>query len=358
MEVYMKDKIITYLFIFYIFIFSLLHLVIKDKDISENERRELSTFPVVSFNNEYITKLDKYLLDHFPLRENFRSLKANYNYHILNKLENNQIYLKNNSIYKSNYPTDKESIKYFINHINKTKKYFTDNNRVYSMIIPDKNYYLYDEDFLHIDYDYIYGEINKLDIGNIDLRNVLNNDDYYQTDTHWRQEKLDKVVRSIINNLDFKYQKILYETNIYDNFYGVYYGESAINRKPEQLIYLSNNIIDNVEVSYLENKNLKEVYNTDKLSSLDSYEVYLDGASSFIEIVNNNINEDRELVIFRDSFASSLSPLLINYYSKITLIDNRYINSNNYLKLIEFNNQDIIFMYSTLLVNNSNSLKN
>jgi len=64
----MKDKIITYLFIFYIFIFSLLHLVIKDKDISENERRELSTFPVVSFNNEYITKLDKYLLDHFQLR--------------------------------------------------------------------------------------------------------------------------------------------------------------------------------------------------------------------------------------------------------------------------------------------------
>ena len=69
----------------------------------------------------------------------------------------------------------------------------------------------------------------------------------------------------------------------------------------------------------------------------------------------NKIN--RELVIFRDSFASSLAPLLIEYYSKITLIDIRYISSNEYLKLIEFNNQDILFLYSTLLVNNSGTLK-
>ena len=43
---------------------------------------------------------------------------------------------------------------------------------------------------------------------------------------------------------------------------------------------------------------------------------------------------EKELVIFRDSFGSSISPLLINYYSKITIIDNRYISSNNYLNLI------------------------
>ena len=95
----------------------------------------------------------------------------------------------------------------------------------------------------------------------------------------------------------------------------------------------------------------------DKLSSLDSYEVYLDGASSFIEIYNDNSISNKELVIFRDSFASSITPLLTNYYQKITLIDNRYIDSKNYLNLIEFNDQDILFMYSTLIVNNSSTLK-
>ena len=121
--------------------------------------------------------------------------------------------------------------------------------------------------------------------------------------------------------------------------------------------YLTNQNINNLQVKYLENKNLNTIYNLDNLNSLDSYEVYLDGASSFIEIYNNNSISNKELIIFRDSFASSITPLLTEYYQKITLIDNRYINSNNYLNLIDFTDQDILFMYSTLIINNSSTLK-
>ena len=90
---------------------------------------------------------------------------------------------------------------------------------------------------------------------------------------------------------------------------------------------------------------------------MDSYDVFLDGSSSFITINNPNSKDNRELVVFRDSFGSSLIPLLISYYSKITIIDIRYITSNYYLKKIEFTNQDVLFLYSTLLVNDSSSLK-
>jgi hypothetical protein len=182
-------------------------------------------------------------------------------------------------------------------------------------------------------------------------------EDYYETDTHWRQERLDKVIIQMSKTIKFDYQKTPYKENIYNNFYGVYYGESAINRSPEKLIYLTNNNLNNIHVKYLENNNLNTIYNLEKLNSWDGYEVYLDGASSFIEIYNKNSKSNKELIIFRDSFASSITPLLTDYYQKITLIDNRYIDSKNYLKLIEFKDQDIIFMYSTLIVNNSNSLK-
>ena len=353
----MKNKIITFIFIIYITTFSILGIILKDKEISIQERRKLETFPKFTLTSEYVNNLDKYLLDHFPFRETFRSIKANFNYKILNKLDNNNIYLLNNSIYKSNYPTNKKSISNFINKINQTKKYLTSNNNTYIMIIPDKNYYLDSEYFLHIDYDYIYNEINKLNINTIDIRNILSLEDYYQTDTHWRQENLDKVVETMNKTMNFNYQKIKYQENTYNNFYGVYYGESAINRNPEKLTYLTNNNLSNLTVNYQENKNLHSIYNLDKLNSLDSYEVYLDGASSFIEIYNNNSLSNKELVIFRDSFASSITPLLTPYYKKITLIDNRYINSTNYLNLIEFNNQDILYMYSTLIINNSSSLK-
>ena len=124
------------------------------------------------------------------------------------------------------------------------------------------------------------------------------------------------------------------------------------------LKYLTNDVIDNVKVRYLENKEFSKVYNEDKLTGVDAYDVYLDGASSYIEIYNDSCKKCKELVLFRDSFGSSIAPLLIDYYSKITMIDNRYIHSSKYLEKIEFNNQDVLFLYSTLLINESFTLKN
>ena len=113
----------------------------------------------------------------------------------------------------------------------------------------------------------------------------------------------------------------------------------------------------NSKVYYLEDRKNDKVYIEDKLNNLDSYDIFLSGPSSYIEIINNNNTTTKELVIFRDSFSSSLAPLLLPYYKKITLIDIRYINSENYLKKINFNNQDVLIIYSTLLINNSYTLK-
>ncbi|MBQ8234561.1 MAG: hypothetical protein IJZ36_03145 [Bacilli bacterium] len=351
----MKNKIIVFTFLGYIFIFGILGIVFKDMEISYSERRKLKTFPNFSFTNTYVSDLDKYFLDHFPFRDTFRSIKAKFNYNVLNKLDNNGIYLKDNYIFKSLYPTNNSSIDKFINVVNKLGSDFKGNK--YLMVIPDKNYYLNDDNFLHIDYEYLYNKMDDIGFINIDIRDIMKLDDYYYTDTHWKQENLDKVIEYMGSIMDFKYVKDGYIKNTYDKFYGVYYGESALGRNPEVLTYLTNDVIDNAYVKYLENDKLDSVYNINNLSSMDSYNVYLDGASSFIEIYNDNSISDRELIIFRDSFGSSIAPLLIKYYSKITLIDNRYISKDNYSDLIEIKNQDVLFMYSTLIVNNSSTLK-
>ena len=353
----MKEKITIILFITYISLFGLLHIIIKDIDVSKTERRKLAQLPDFELNNDYSEKLEKYLLEQFPFKDTYRNIKAKYNYKIINKLENNNIYIKNNYIYKSNYPTNIKSIDNFTKKITNIKQLLK-NNKTYIMVIPDKNYYLKDKYFLNIDYNYIFKEIDKLNINQIDIKNILNMNDFYKTDTHWKQENLDKVVKEICNTLELEYQQETYKYNQYNNFYGVYYGESAVKQNPEILTYLTNETIDKIKVKYLENQNITNIYNTDKLNSLDPYEIYLDGASAFIEITNDKANTDKELVIFRDSFASSITPLLINYYNKITLIDLRYINTENIKKHIEFNNQDVLFMYSTLIINDSFSFKN
>ena len=191
----MKNKIITIIFILYIFIFSILGIIMKDKLISESERRKLKTFPEFSFTSEYVNSLDKYFLDHFPFRDNFRSIKANFNYKILNKLDNNGIYLKDNYIFKTNYPDNQKYINNFIDKTNIIKNKLSENNNVYIMIIPDKNYYLKDKYFLQLDYDNLYKQVDKLNIKNIDIKDIMNLNDYYETDTHWKQENLLKVVK-------------------------------------------------------------------------------------------------------------------------------------------------------------------
>lgn len=59
----------------------------------------------------------------------------------------------------------------------------------------------------------------------------------------------------------------------------------------------------------------------------------------------------KELLLFRDSFGSSIAPLLLENYSKITLIDLRYISQEVLENYIEFNEQDVLFLYSTLVLN-------
>lgn len=352
----MKNKIFVFGFLIIIYGFMMISIFDKNLEVSYNERRQLATLPRFELSTKLSNKVEKYLLDHFPLRDDFRKIKGIFSYKVLFKLENNDVYFKDNYVFKSMYPTNKKSIDNYNKYLDKMNSLFTSDNNVYLMIIPDKNYYLNDKNFLNIDYDYLYDSVG-VNYNKIDIRDVLELDDFYYTDTHWRQENLDKVIKRIDSKMNFGYKNIDYTNNTYSKFYGIYYGES-LNGKPDTINYLTNDIISSSKVYYLENNKLTSVYNPSKLTGMDSYDVYLDGASSYIEITNDKSESNKELVIFRDSFGSSISPLFINYYSKITVIDNRYISSEYFTKLIEFNNQDILIMNSTMIINDSFTLKN
>ena len=95
----------------------------------------------------------------------------------------------------------------------------------------------------------------------------------------------------------------------------------------------------------------------EKARGKDAYEIFLSGTSALQVIENPMAEEERELLVFRDSFGSSLIPLLVNGYSKITVIDTRYVQSSMLGNLVDFHGQDVLFAYSTLIVNNSMSMR-
>lgn len=359
----MKDKLISLGFFSILIGFFLLNILLPDKDLSFSERRKLKPFPDITLENliegKTIKDFENYTLDHFPFRDRFRGLKTSIEFNIFNKLDNNNIFISDNNIFKINYPLRENEVLNFSSKLNNISSNNLKNNKVYLGIIPDKNYYLDKDTHLKIDYDYLISLVNSKieNIKYIDLTTSLNLNDFYYTDLHWKQENLEKVVDVLSKEMNFKINNKNSIVENYSPFYGGYYSQAALNTNTDTLKYSSNIIIENAIVNNLENKDFKHVYNKNKLGTLDSYDVFLSGATSFLEIINPLYKGKKELIIFRDSFGSSLAPLLIEGYSKITLIDLRYINTESTEKLIQFDNQDVLFLYSTILINNSSILK-
>ena len=65
-----------------------------------------------------------------------------------------------------------------------------------------------------------------------------------------------------------------------------------------------------------------------------------------------NATTDKKLVIFRDSFGSSIAPLFVQDYQSVTLVDLRVMNRMS-LRFVDFENADVLFRLSALVLNNT-----
>lgn len=127
--------------------------------------------------------------------------------------------------------------------------------------------------------------------------------------------------------------------------------------KPDELWILESDSLYACTTYNIENRKTAQVYDMEKLSSRDLYDVFLSGPVSVLTVENPAANTDKELIVFRDSFGSSMVPLLIPGYAKVTLVDIRYLPADKLGEFVEFENQDVLFLYSTLVLNQSSMLK-
>lgn len=297
-------------------------------------------------------------MDNFYQRETFRKLKTSVELDIFKKQDVNKIYKYNDFLVEQIYPLDEKSATNLTNKINYIKdNYLNETNKIYYSIIPDKNYYT-DNSHLKLDYDKMQQimENNLNGLQYIDIFQDLSLDSYYYTDSHWKQEKLQNVAKTIAENMNFSITQNYNEQKV-ATFKGVYAGQLPINTKEDEIKILVNDVIADANAYNYETKEQGGIYNFKKLTGYDKYDIYLSGATPLIEISNANNKTNKTLVIFRDSYASSLAPLLMEGYSKITLVDTRYISPKILNEYVDFENADILFIYSTLVINSSMALK-
>ena len=361
----MKNRIISVVLIVFFSGLSLFSWFKPAAEYSESERRKLAQLPELSvssvFSGSFMKNFETYSTEQFPLRDTFRAMKAYVNNNIFKMKDNNDVFVRNGHILKLEYPLNEASVS---NAAKKFRyvydKYLTGNDtKVYFSVVPDKNYYVDMGDYLTIDYDKLISQIKSETefMKYIDISTLLDSDCYYYTDTHWRQEKLLPVARKIASEMGVELKAEYKEKSLRNDFYGVYYGQYALPFEADEIVYLTNDMLESVTVYDYENQKQISVYDMEKAFGRDPYEMFLSGSLPLISIENENASTEKELVVFRDSFGSSLTPLFAEGYKKITVADIRYIHPNMLEKYIEFTNQDVLFIYSTSLLNKSETIK-
>ena len=333
-----------------------------DSEYSKSERRYLKMQPELSLENvlngRFMSEFEEYSLDQFLFREEFRSLKAVTNL----KQDNNNLYTENGNIVKMEYPLNEKSLDRATERFENIYDLYLkkSGSPVYFSIVPDKNYfYAKDSGHLQMDYELL---VSKMVADNsymtyVDIFPFLSKQDYYRTDTHWKQENLtdvaDRLLSSMGNQTETKYRTVQLE----GDFYGVYYGQAALDLKPDKIKVLTNDVISDMSAFDYENYKDIPVYDLEKMDEDDPYELYLGGPVSLVTIENPNADTEEELIVFRDSFGSSIAPLLAQGYKKVTLVDIRYIQPAILGNFIDFTEKDVLFLYSTLVLNNSETIK-
>lgn len=349
----MKEKIITILFVSFLLGLGILSLLLKDQDLSFLERRNL--IQVSSLKKDFPANLDNYMEDQFPFRNSFIFLNSLFDRFVLLNEESNNVYIKNDTIIEKNYPLDEKSVNNFIKKINYIADNYLKDSNSYLAIIPDKSLFL-EDNYLKIDFESLEKTLSKrIHISYIDIASSIKLDDFYKTDIHLKQNAYFKIIDILNDNFQNQKLEISYEMMQKGNFAGASYSKAPFVKKDTLEYYITSDMA-NTSVNHLE-FGLKDIYDEEAFNNVDNYDVFLSGPSSLITINNQNATSGKKLIIFRDSFSSSMAPLLIPYYEEITLIDLRYISFDNIKDKITFTDRDVLFLYSTLITNNSSILK-
>ena len=361
-----KSIVTSVIIIAFVLGFSIFAWLKPADDISLSERRALSQMPQLTksslFSGSFTQSFEKYATDQFPLRDSFRVIKGWVNVILFNRGENNGVYEYQAFLADIEYPVNEKSIDYAAERFNYVyQKYLKESDiKPYIAVIPHKGQFTAEEKgYPNAEYEEIVGLLKSktIDFRYIDIENTLTLHDYYRTDTHWRQEKIQDVALLLGKEMGADVTAQYEEKTLPNDFNGVYSGQYALGVGSEKIHYLTNENLEKCKVFDFENNKSISVYDMEKASGKDPYEMFLSGPLSLVTIENDNAKGDRELVIFRDSYGSALAPLMAEGYRKITLVDIRYMHPDTVGKYVGFKGADVLFIYSTSVLNNSETIK-
>lgn len=377
----MKDKLYKFIMIG---LFGLILIVIpimtfvtlpdEDRPYSENENRYLAGFPKISFET-YLDKsamegFEEWFSDRVYGRESWIKLK-NGTERFIGKTEINGVYTVGDQMMQVWTGYDKDFIDLSISAVNKFTERHS-NVPVYFMLAPTSQEIYADllpktapvgsQTELN-DYCRENLKCNTIDIFSL-LKNNSDSYIYYRTDHHWTSygayiayteaAKALGLQSEPLSSFDIEHAS--------SSFRGTLYSKTLDDSiTPDVIDYYHFNG-GRSEPTLTVNTGAGEVdydslYIREYLEVKDKYSSFMGSNSPMMTVTSGDNPNGPSLLVFKDSYAHSLIPFLANHYSKITVLDLRYINAG-YSMLVDVNDYDsVLFMYNAITFSEDTNIR-
>ncbi len=338
-----------------LFLLPILHFALPDTELSETERRYLADAPELTvervFSGKFFSEAETYLLEQFPGRDSLRAVKAAVELYAFAMPDSNDVYRVNGHLMRLEPELDETQVSMAIDTINAMLEANLDGT-AYLSVIPDKNYFLAAQNgYLALDYDAMLGLVTSgVEAEYLDITGILDIEDYYRTDSHWRQEAILPVAQALCAGMGAPITgDEVYTPHSAGSFRGVYAGQQPLPIRGDDMVYLTSPALEAATVTDWQGNTLP-VYNPDAVTeNVDPYDLYLHGMQPVLTL--RNPGGEGRLILFRDSFGSSIAPLLLDSYGEIVLVDLRYIQSDEAPNYVDFTDADVLVLLSTSILN-------
>lgn len=344
----------------------LLLYALPDKAVSNAERRRLRQMPDASLkrvlSGQFQNDLEPYLADQIPGRSLFLKTSSLAARDLYSFQDDNGLISWHGHLISLEQTVDENSLDYAVRCLSLINQKYLEGTscKVYLSIIPDKAFFVEEPKYVMMDYEELFSRVlEQTDFARyIQIENTLSLDDYYSTDSHWNQARLLKTAQTLARGMNIHIDTDLQEKTVLEDFQGVYRGQSAWKASGDSLQVLENaKMKDWTVTSYASGKpEVVSLYDLEKAEGMDPYDTFLSGAAGLITIDNPHGEKGRDLVIFRDSFGLSMAPLLAQGYEHTTIVDIRSLPISRVGIYVEFSDQDVLFLYSTSVLNHSSAL--
>lgn len=342
-------------------------LLLPKQTISEAERRPLAEPPTLSapavLDGSFFRRSEAWVTDHFPAREVFRGLKAFWQLRVMGEPENNGLTMVEGSVVKLEKQINDASLAYAGERLQAALAAIPGPGecRLYYALIPDKSHYLQAQGYPVLELEQMEKELGRALPGAspIPLAELLELSDYYRTDPHWRQERLLPAAARLLEALG-RGEALSggkFRRRSCGSFRGAYAGQWALPLPEEEILCLEGEPIADCFAVDLETGQRIPLYDPEGCDPRDRYTLFLGGSKGLLRLENPAVTEPGELIVFRDSFGSSIAPLLCSGYRRVTLIDLRYVSPAVLRRYLRLEGQDVLFLFSVTLLNQSQGLR-